>query len=450
MGDSIFLYSILLFTTVGITLLCVIALFFKRSSFHPNQYLLAGFLLVNLVQPLAGYIILSDDLVVQFPWVLRISNPILLLQGVFFYLFVRNVLYGKGVSGWDWAFFLPAVIQLIDLIPVFQLSSEEKLRILIAFKQDFVNSHHLADGAYFSMRHSGIFRFLYNAGMVLMAALSIRAYRKHQGQDNISPAQVRWLFYLTASVLLFLVAMFTGPTGVLIQTLVLSQESLLESTLYILNVSLFLNSVGTTAISMLVLYRQDVVFTPPARVRSTPSLSEEELSDVCDRIDHYVTQNQSFRRKGIKITDLSSELSIPTNKISQALNTRHGLNFNQYMNQMRVEYAKKMLTEGRHHSLTIQAIGEEAGFSSRSNFHSVFQSITEMTPVEFANRLNGESGGDRDMAGRSEASVAAARSAAGVAAGRAAGRTAGVVPDDMGYIAPGKAPGNGSDPECGR
>jgi AraC-like DNA-binding protein len=52
-------------------------------------------------------------------------------------------------------------------------------------------------------------------------------------------------------------------------------------------------------------------------------------------------------------------------------------------NQLRVEYAKELLSDELMNNLTIDAIGQKSGFSTRSNFYNTFKVETGCTPSEY-------------------------------------------------------------------
>jgi AraC-like DNA-binding protein len=61
-------------------------------------------------------------------------------------------------------------------------------------------------------------------------------------------------------------------------------------------------------------------------------------------------------------------------------------NFYQFVNEYRVEAVKKMLANPRRKNISIEAIGFDCGFNSKSTFFSVFKSITGMTPAQFKDK----------------------------------------------------------------
>lgn len=55
----------------------------------------------------------------------------------------------------------------------------------------------------------------------------------------------------------------------------------------------------------------------------------------------------------------------------------------QYINELRVEEFKKMVKTGDLSRLTLSAISERCGFSSRASFFRHFKNMTGITPNEY-------------------------------------------------------------------
>jgi transcriptional regulator GlxA family with amidase domain len=51
--------------------------------------------------------------------------------------------------------------------------------------------------------------------------------------------------------------------------------------------------------------------------------------------------------------------------------------------QLRVEHAKELLKKGLSESITIDAIGVDSGFKSRSTYYDAFKAETGMTPSQY-------------------------------------------------------------------
>lgn len=61
------------------------------------------------------------------------------------------------------------------------------------------------------------------------------------------------------------------------------------------------------------------------------------------------------------------------------------LNFNNYINSYRVALAKQILKSSKASTLSIEGIGVESGFRSKTTFYSAFKKNVNMTPAQYKN-----------------------------------------------------------------
>ena len=77
-----------------------------------------------------------------------------------------------------------------------------------------------------------------------------------------------------------------------------------------------------------------------------------------------------------------------TSSLSKLINGNFEVNFSDYINQLRVEEARKALLNPEFNNYTIVAVGLECGFNSKSTFYTAFRKITGQTPSEFRKQAN--------------------------------------------------------------
>lgn len=119
----------------------------------------------------------------------------------------------------------------------------------------------------------------------------------------------------------------------------------------------------------------------PKVSESTP-FKNEDAAKLMLQIDKYMTSSESFRETELTIVDLAKNLDIHTKRISTAINTVRKQNFNTYINNFRIEKAITLLRE-QDIALSIEGIGYEVGFHSKSAFYAAFKKVTGTTPTKF-------------------------------------------------------------------
>ena len=80
--------------------------------------------------------------------------------------------------------------------------------------------------------------------------------------------------------------------------------------------------------------------------------------------------------------------SLQTNRtyISKLINEEFEMNFNQFVNNFRINEAKKLLEEDNGKVSSMELIAEKSGFGSFNSFTRVFKNITGTTPGNFRNK----------------------------------------------------------------
>lgn len=100
-------------------------------------------------------------------------------------------------------------------------------------------------------------------------------------------------------------------------------------------------------------------------------------------IKNHIENTKRYLDPLFSLENLSDETEISINKLSQIINQKTGYNFSDYINQFRVDKAKKYLMSNKFSEYTIVAIGLECGFNSKSAFYSAFKKFTDCTPTEY-------------------------------------------------------------------
>lgn len=111
------------------------------------------------------------------------------------------------------------------------------------------------------------------------------------------------------------------------------------------------------------------------------TMSMEEMKAVCARATEYLRESKAYLRPDISLAIFAKEAGLSARTLSRAINGYLKVNFFDFINRMRVEEAKKLLTELETKGYNIDSIYEECGFRSRSTFFLVFKKMEGVTPA---------------------------------------------------------------------
>jgi AraC-like DNA-binding protein len=93
--------------------------------------------------------------------------------------------------------------------------------------------------------------------------------------------------------------------------------------------------------------------------------------------------DQPWRDSELTLSDLAARLDSTPHKLSEALNTRVGQTFYDFVNGYRVREVQRRIMAGEARSLKMLALAMDAGFASKSTFNDVFKKHTRQTPSGF-------------------------------------------------------------------
>lgn len=111
--------------------------------------------------------------------------------------------------------------------------------------------------------------------------------------------------------------------------------------------------------------------------------------EFADRIDELMRTKKPYLLADITLDMLADNLAMPAKDLSMIINRHFDNNFYEFVNNYRIEEAKKILCDPKQKSKTITDIYLEVGFNSKSVFNTFFKKIVGATPSEYRqNTLN--------------------------------------------------------------
>jgi AraC-like DNA-binding protein len=110
--------------------------------------------------------------------------------------------------------------------------------------------------------------------------------------------------------------------------------------------------------------------------------NEQKLYLLFIEIQQLMEEEKFYLKPGITVSDVSTALGTNDKYISLSVNKYARMNFNHYINTLRVQEAKKLLLEPSRNN-SIQDIAMVCGFGNASSFIRVFKQITGLTPAYY-------------------------------------------------------------------
>ena len=117
--------------------------------------------------------------------------------------------------------------------------------------------------------------------------------------------------------------------------------------------------------------------TEPTPTQETNN-SDDELMG---QITHLMETQHLYLNPDLKVADVADALSVHSNAVSACINAQQGCSFNQFVNNYRLQQAKKLLCQTP--DMKISAVSLESGFANERTFFRAFKADTGLTPKEW-------------------------------------------------------------------
>lgn len=101
------------------------------------------------------------------------------------------------------------------------------------------------------------------------------------------------------------------------------------------------------------------------------------------KIEALLQEEKLFENPELTLTDVAKKLETNVAVISKTINQGFQMNFNDCINNYRIEAVKNRFANGEHKKSTLLGIAFDSGFNSKATFNRAFKKNTGKTPKEF-------------------------------------------------------------------
>ena len=128
---------------------------------------------------------------------------------------------------------------------------------------------------------------------------------------------------------------------------------------------------------------QNLLIEEPVE-KSSPII-DENITKEKERLLVFMETQKPYLDSKLNLSKLAQQLKIPPRTLSQVINQGCEENFSSFVNRYRVKEAQTILRDSNFNHLTIFQVGLEAGYHSRTVFHTHFKKIVGMSPIAYRN-----------------------------------------------------------------
>lgn len=109
-------------------------------------------------------------------------------------------------------------------------------------------------------------------------------------------------------------------------------------------------------------------------------LGNQQVDTLKKELLTYFKEEEPYLNPQLSLNFVADVLSLNTNKISYLINQAFDTNFNDFINQYRLNHFKTIVKNPKNSHLTILGLAYDSGFNSKSVFNTYFKKIEGITP----------------------------------------------------------------------
>lgn len=124
--------------------------------------------------------------------------------------------------------------------------------------------------------------------------------------------------------------------------------------------------------------------------RPQPKTNNKEMELLAERkllLNTLFKEERLFLDPELNLGQLSKQMNLTKVQVSEAINQGFGKNFNDFVNQYRIEEFKTRVAAGGQQRLSLVGLAFDCGFNSKATFNRVFKKEVGLTPSQYLQSL---------------------------------------------------------------
>lgn len=373
--------------------LIIVAAIILSQLTRRSANLFLAFFLVTLGLICVEIIVLHEEAYIREnpDWIMFIygfSEPLSYLSLPAIYLYVKSLTQGQNqIQLSDFKHGVWFIVAMILYIPLLTLSSEQLINLNFMFfgqaSFDAELQHYLTLMKVIWIYSAALTTCYLIASFNLLSNYRIGLDDLFSNSEGATLSWLKWMLYSIATLLVIMVVTLAVPS--LIFKATPSFETLLAVCISLL---LFFHLVGFKGLLQPKLfnvrtgYALDKMTHAKKHRYQNSSLTPEKTAHYKQKLTDYMKAHQPYMNSELTLVHLADMMGIEHyHHLSQVINTELSSSFKDYINEYRIEEAKRQLIEYPHKtSLTIAL---HVGFKNTSSFHTAFKKVTGLTPKEY-------------------------------------------------------------------
>jgi len=300
----------------------------------------------------------------EFPHSYLMSTSFSFLYGPLLYFYFKRITQQYNFKPKDLLHLVPTVLFLLYLVPIYTLSANEKLKLLLA---------DVGDGFTFS-------NFAVTAvkltSLIVYGYFIRKLYLKSKKKNELGKQNKVWQRNLYRIHFMYIISYFLYCVFI-INDIPLFHSQVICMALMVLYIG-YSASVQPSVFSGIYSFNNHIFFKYE-KSGLTESLSKELMQTLINLFDI----EKIYKENNICLEMVAKRLNTTRHNASQVINEHFDMNFHELVNKYRIQEAKSLLNQDAKKNLHIIDVAYEVGYNNKVTFNKAFKKDTNLTPSEY-------------------------------------------------------------------
>lgn len=369
--------EVILISGIFLSLFIVVLLLTKKQKALTDNILAVWIAIIGI--HLQGFYLNQLGYWETHPHLVGTIAPLPLLHGPLLFLYtLYSLRFDRKIRRIDYLHFAPALAAYLYMSSFFFFYTPEEKRM--------VDSGEIEDYKLFSI----ILLIVMLISGITYAIISYRLTIKHKQkiEANFSyrdGINIKWLRNCIISIgLVFLSATI----------IVLTRDAFGVQFSFNVDYIIYIILIGLVFYIGYFGIKQENIFTSKEQIVNTETdemaksekyknsgMKKEIASELYEKLLEIMAKEKPFLNSKLTLTNLSNQLGISTNQLSQIINQQAQVNFHDFVNKYRVE--EFLINANKNKNFSLLALALDSGFNSKSSFNTVFKKQKGSTPSQY-------------------------------------------------------------------
>jgi AraC-like DNA-binding protein len=291
---------------------------------------------------------------------------LVLLLGPFMFFYI-NIILNKPVLKYSWIHLIVIIPAIVFNVYFAQLPVKERIDLLIVNFEVGIWQTNLLNALFY------VQMTIY----LIIGYFIIRKQLKISSKVTTDSVQVDISWLETLLLIDIAIMVLSAPISFYLanerSNIIIAQLAMDIQLVYI-----FVKSAWQTGI-----FPVEVVALEQKNKESILKIADDKVEDYFRTLVTFMESEKPYLLEECNLITVSEQTGISVHHLSNIINSRIAKNFPDFINEYRINEAKKILSSNHSEKVTLEAVGYECGFGSKSSFNKAFKKQTNLTPSQF-------------------------------------------------------------------